>query len=39
MLAKAAEQSENVYENKGPAQESTIPDPFSSKVGNKLADS
>jgi len=35
----STEQSENVYENKGPAQESTTTDLFLSKVGNNLADS
>jgi len=29
-----AEQSENVYENKGPVKKSTTPDPFLTKDGN-----
>ncbi len=32
---KSAEQSENVYENKGSAENSTTPDPSLSKEGNR----
>jgi len=34
---KTGEQSENVFENKGTAQKSTIPDPSLSKEGNSRA--
>ena len=34
LTAKSAEQSENVYENKGAAWKSTTPDPSLSKEGN-----
>jgi hypothetical protein len=34
MISKTREQSENVYENKGPAQKSTTLGPSLSKEGN-----
>jgi hypothetical protein len=34
---KSTEQSENVYENKGPVEKSTTPDPALSKEGNCCA--